>query len=95
MWPIWGFRYVIGPDQSAKNDADSKHYSHLALPASKHSTFGVGQTAPAKDAAETTDDGVMIPLGKGGPSGASSSLLYNEYSELRLVLVSRGGVPAL
>ena len=50
------------------------------LPAGKHSTKGLGRTAPDPSEAYTTDEGVVIPMGKGEKSSVDkSSLLYNEY----------------
>lgn len=50
------------------------------LPAGKHSTKGLGRTAPDPTAAHTTKDGVVIPMGKGQQSSVTNtSLLYNEY----------------
>ncbi|XP_070576368.1 poly [ADP-ribose] polymerase 1-like [Ptychodera flava] len=49
-------------------------------PAGKHSTKGIGSTAPEQSASMTLDDGVVVPLGKGTTSGTTrTSLLYNEY----------------
>lgn len=49
------------------------------LPDGKHSTKGVGRTAPDPKESIVTDNGIEIPLGKGIDSGAArSSLLYNE-----------------
>ena len=39
MYECTDAQYIIGPDQNVKTDADSKHYSHIALPQSKHSAF--------------------------------------------------------
>ena len=53
------------------------------LPDGKHSTKGVGRTAPDPKESIFTDDGIEIPLGKGIDSGTyKSSLLYNEYGFL-------------
>lgn len=50
------------------------------LPANKHSTKGLGQTAPNPKETVTTSDGVEIPLGKPKDTKVSNtSLLYNEY----------------
>lgn len=50
------------------------------LPSNKHSTKGLGQTAPNPKEAVTTDDGVEIPLGKPKKTNvADTCLLYNEY----------------
>eukprot|EP00049_Salpingoeca_infusionum_P016729 m.345280 g.345280 ORF g.345280 m.345280 type:complete len:1053 (-) comp16140_c0_seq2:7529-10687(-) len=51
------------------------------LPAGKHSTFGMGKTAPTASQTISIDDGeVSVPLGKGKASGVSrSSLYYNEF----------------
>lgn len=50
------------------------------LPAGKHSTKGVGRTAPDPSKSVKQDDGVEIPLGPGITAPAqSTSLLYNEY----------------
>jgi hypothetical protein len=49
------------------------------LPDGKHSTKGVGRTAPDPKDSLVTDDGVEIPIGKGIDVGMNkSSLLYNE-----------------
>lgn len=50
------------------------------LPKGKHSTKGVGMTTPDPGEFHTTDDGMVIPMGKGTPAPVGySSLLYNEY----------------
>lgn len=49
------------------------------LPPGKHSTKGVGRTAPNPDNAVKLDDGVVIPMGPGEPSALACSLLYNEF----------------
>ncbi len=50
------------------------------LPAGKHSTKGLGMTAPDPASTYTTPEGVAIPMGKGMQSSVSNtSLLYNEY----------------
>ncbi len=50
------------------------------LPSGKHSTKGLGRTAPDPSQALIQRDGVVVPLGKGMPSSIThSSLLYNEY----------------
>lgn len=50
------------------------------LPAGKHSTKGLGRTAPDPEGLKTRDDGVAVPMGKALPSVVSNSaLLYNEY----------------
>ena len=49
------------------------------LPAGKHSTKGLGRTAPDPDGHCLSDD-VVIPCGKGSSTSISNtSLLYNEY----------------
>ena len=49
------------------------------LPINKHSTKGVGRTAPNPIQSKFTEDGVEIPVGIGIDSGMNkSSLLYNE-----------------
>eukprot|EP00039_Didymoeca_costata_P007541 m.100947 g.100947 ORF g.100947 m.100947 type:complete len:1020 (-) comp13730_c0_seq1:96-3155(-) len=61
---------------------ERKHADYIEkLPDGKHSTFGVGQTAPdPKGVYIHPEDGVMVPLGKGKASNvANSSLLYNEF----------------
>ncbi|XP_064402678.1 uncharacterized protein LOC135348405 isoform X3 [Halichondria panicea] len=50
------------------------------LPAGKHSTKGLGRTAPTTDGHKTTEEGVVIPMGKGSSTAVdNTSLLYNEY----------------
>ena len=50
------------------------------LPPGKHSTKGLGRTAPDPSMYKTTDTGAIIPLGKGTSSTVQhTSLLYNEY----------------
>ena len=50
------------------------------LPAGKHSTKGLGRTAPTTDGHKTTKEGVVIPMGKGSSTAVdNTSLLYNEY----------------
>ncbi|WVZ71182.1 hypothetical protein U9M48_019798 [Paspalum notatum var. saurae] len=58
-------------------DAD---YNANNLPDGKLSTKGVGQTAPDLMDSKTTDDGVVVPLGKPKQEPSKrGSLLYNEY----------------
>lgn len=50
------------------------------LPAGKHSTKGLGRTAPDPAGQLVTDSGVVVPKGRGQPSTVTdTSLLYNEY----------------
>ncbi|XP_064601493.1 LOW QUALITY PROTEIN: poly [ADP-ribose] polymerase 1-like [Liolophura sinensis] len=49
------------------------------LPKGKHSTKGVGMTAPDPSQSYVTEDGLIIPMGKGVSLPSRSSLLYNEY----------------
>ena len=50
------------------------------LSAGKHSTKGLGRTAPTTDGHKTTEEGVVIPMGKGSSTAVdNTSLLYNEY----------------
>lgn len=50
------------------------------LPSGKHSTKGMGRTAPDPSDTVTLEDGVIVPLGKGKPTSVThTSLLYNEY----------------
>ena len=50
------------------------------LPAGKHSIKGLGRTAPTTDGHKTTEEGVVIPMGKGSSTAVdNTSLLYNEY----------------
>lgn len=50
------------------------------LPDGKHSTKGIGKTAPDPTMSVTRSDGVLVPLGKPKVDEAlRSSLLYNEY----------------
>ena len=50
------------------------------LPDGKHSTKGVGITAPNPTQQLVTERGVVIPKGCGQPTSlADTSLLYNEY----------------
>ncbi len=47
------------------------------LPAGKHSTKGLGRTAPTTDGHKTTEEGVVIPMGKGSSTAVdNTSLLY-------------------
>lgn len=78
MYECTQAQYVVGHNQDHAKDKDANG-NIIKLPEGKHSTFGVGQTMPHKDEAETTDDGVLVPLGKPTKSGQNSSLLYNEY----------------
>uniref|UniRef100_A0A3B3CSP4 Poly [ADP-ribose] polymerase n=1 Tax=Oryzias melastigma TaxID=30732 RepID=A0A3B3CSP4_ORYME len=59
-------------------DAD---YEANNLPAGKHSTKGLGQTAP--DPRNSVTDGVTVPMGPGVKTGVANnsgySLLYNEF----------------
>jgi poly [ADP-ribose] polymerase len=55
------------------------------LPRGKHSTKGVGRTAPAESF--FTQDGVEIPLGTCKETNIKeSALLYNEYLTFNLIL---------
>ena len=55
------------------------------LPKGKHSTKGLGKTAPDPANTYTTPEGVAIPMGKGMQSSiTNTSLLYNEYPLLRV-----------
>lgn len=52
-------------------------YNSASLPAGKHSTLGVGKTAPSSS---ITKEGVIIPNGKAGPTNTSQgTLYYNEF----------------
>ncbi|KAL6042215.1 Poly [ADP-ribose] polymerase 2 [Balamuthia mandrillaris] len=48
-------------------------------PSGYHSTKGCGATGPDPAEAVTTNDGMLIPLGKPAATGTSGSLLYNEF----------------
>ena len=50
------------------------------LPAGKHSTKGLGRTAPDPAGQVVTEAGVVIPKGVGQPTSmTNTALLYNEY----------------
>lgn len=50
------------------------------LPAGKHSTKGVGCTAPDPKDQLVTEKGVVVPKGRGQPTSVTNTaLLYNEY----------------
>lgn len=50
------------------------------LPAGKHSTKGLGRTAPNPAGQLVTDSGVVVPKGQGKPTCVpQTSLLYNEF----------------
>jgi len=50
------------------------------LPKGKHSTKGLGRTAPDPSGNYTTKEGVVIPMGPGNSTSVNNtSLLYNEY----------------
>ena len=50
------------------------------LPGKDLSCFGMGRTAPDPAGNIHLDNGCMVPMGKGGPSGVSgTSLEYNEF----------------
>ena len=50
------------------------------LPEGKHSTKGLGRTAPDPSGNYTTKEGMVIPMGPGNSSSVlSTALLYNEY----------------
>lgn len=49
------------------------------LPPGKHSTKGIGRFAPSPANAVKLDDGVTVPMGPGGPTATSCTLLYNEF----------------
>lgn len=61
-------------DVSEKMHAD---FYASNLPPGKHSTKGMGRTAPAPANAVTVDDGVIIPMGPGEPTNLGCTLLYN------------------
>ncbi|KAK1879534.1 Poly [ADP-ribose] polymerase 2 [Dissostichus eleginoides] len=64
------------------NELVMADYEAQNLPAGKHSTKGLGQTGPDPKNAVTLD-GMTVPMGPGGKTGASSDgryhLLYNEF----------------
>ncbi|XP_010785214.1 poly [ADP-ribose] polymerase 2-like [Notothenia coriiceps] len=64
------------------NELVMADYEAQNLPAGKHSVKGLGQTGPDPKNAVTLD-GMTVPMGPGGKTGASSDgryhLLYNEF----------------
>jgi len=67
----------------ALGDCNEKLYANsnaANLPAGKHSTKGVGRTAPDADEARIIDGDVVVPMGKAKNTGVQGgALLYNEY----------------
>ncbi|KAF8772791.1 hypothetical protein HU200_005378 [Digitaria exilis] len=62
------------------NELLNADYDANNLPKGKLSTKGVGQTAPDLSESKTTDDGMVVPLGKPKQEPSKrGSLLYNEY----------------
>nr|CAB3477136.1 unnamed protein product [Digitaria exilis] len=62
------------------NELLNADYDANNLPKGKLSTKGVGRTAPDLSESKTTDDGVVVPLGKPKQEPSKrGSLLYNEY----------------
>lgn len=62
------------------NELLNADYDANNLPDGKLSTKGIGQTAPDLVESKTTDDGVVVPLGKPKQEPSKrGSLLYNEY----------------
>nr|CAB3473102.1 unnamed protein product [Digitaria exilis] len=62
------------------NELVNADYYANNLPKGKLSTKGVGQKAPDLAESKTTDDGVVVPLGKPKQEPSKrGSLLYNEY----------------
>nr|CAB3477137.1 unnamed protein product [Digitaria exilis] len=62
------------------NELVNADYYANNLPKGKLSTKGVGQKAPDLSESKTTDDGVVVPLGKPKQEPSKrGSLLYNEY----------------
>ncbi|CAO2202890.1 unnamed protein product [Urochloa humidicola] len=62
------------------NELLTADYDANNLPKGKLSTKGVGQTAPDLSDSKTTEDGVVVPLGKPKQEPSKrGSLLYNEY----------------
>ena len=50
------------------------------LPEGRHSTKGLGTTAPDPSGNYTSEDGVLIPMGYGKRTSVDhTSLFYNEY----------------
>lgn len=60
------------------NDLMHSDYNAADLPAGKASTKGCGATGPSEDNF-TEIDGVTVPMGPGENTGATGSLLYNEF----------------
>ncbi|XP_003385071.1 PREDICTED: poly [ADP-ribose] polymerase 1-like [Amphimedon queenslandica] len=63
------------------NMYEREHADYItSLPAGKHSTKGIGRTAPDPTSNYVSESGAIIPMGKGTTSSSrSTSLLYNEY----------------
>ena len=65
------------------NELTQADYNADKLPAGKHSTKGLGKTAPNPAEAITLPDGVVVPLGKPVTADYAGkrqlSLMYNEY----------------
>lgn len=61
------------------NEKVQADYQANLLPEGKHSTKGLGGTAPDMKEAKTLDSDVTVPCGKPCDAGGSTYLLYNEY----------------
>lgn len=61
------------------NEKYNADYYAANLPPGKHSTKGVGRTAPSPANEVKMEDGVVIPMGPGEPTALSCTLLYNEF----------------
>ncbi|KFD59055.1 hypothetical protein M514_00218 [Trichuris suis] len=75
------YGYLLLCEVALGNVLELKNAKYLEkLPTGKHSVKGIGETMPDPAEQETTDDGVVIPLGKPVASNVKkTSLLYNEY----------------
>lgn len=62
------------------NEKFNADYYASNLPPGKHSTKGMGKTAPNPDNAVKLEDGVIVPMGPGeNTSTLGCSLQYNEF----------------
>lgn len=54
-------------------------FNAAKLPKGKHSTYGVGSTAPPSNSIKTIEKGVKVPLGQGKPNPKGKNLGYSEF----------------
>ena len=76
MW--YKINLTLPSTLSLRYERDHADYI-TSLPAGKHSTKGIGRTAPDPASNYVSESGAVIPMGKGTTSSSrNTSLLYNE-----------------